>query len=82
MQRAPLIVLGSTGSVGTQALDVAERTGTPVEAICAHRGRDFLALGMYSRQGGLECGWPARFYGQVYVGDQTLEQYIRSIIGG
>ncbi|MBO5898695.1 MAG: 1-deoxy-D-xylulose-5-phosphate reductoisomerase [Clostridia bacterium] len=35
--RAPLIVLGSTGSVGTQALDVAERTGTPVEAICAHR---------------------------------------------
>lgn len=54
----------------------------PTEAICAHRGRDFLALGMYSRQGGLECGWPARFYGQVYVGDQTLEQYIRSIIGG
>lgn len=37
MDRAPLIVLGSTGSVGTQALDVAERTGTPVEAICAHR---------------------------------------------
>ncbi len=35
--RTPLIVLGSTGSVGTQALDVAERTGTPVEAICAHR---------------------------------------------
>lgn len=38
--RAPLIVLGSTGSVGTQALDVAERTGTPVEAICAHRDVD------------------------------------------
>lgn len=37
LQRSPLIVLGSTGSVGTQALDVAERTATPVEAICAHR---------------------------------------------
>ena len=35
-----MIVLGSTGSVGTQALDVAERTATPVEAICANRDVD------------------------------------------
>ncbi|MBR0443125.1 MAG: 1-deoxy-D-xylulose-5-phosphate reductoisomerase [Clostridia bacterium] len=40
MKREGMIVLGSTGSVGTQALDVAERTGTPIEAICANRDVD------------------------------------------
>ena len=41
-ENAPLIVLGSTGSVGTQALDVAEQTGRPVDAICADRNVDAL----------------------------------------
>ena len=30
-------VLGSTGSVGEQALDVARASGVPVRALCAHR---------------------------------------------
>ncbi len=39
-QRAPLLILGSTGSVGTQALDVAKRLHFPVDGICAHRNVD------------------------------------------
>ena len=36
-QFAPIAVLGSTGSVGEQALDVARASGVPVRAICANR---------------------------------------------
>ena len=35
--RPPILILGSTGSVGTQALDVAKRLSFPVDGICAHR---------------------------------------------
>jgi 1-deoxy-D-xylulose-5-phosphate reductoisomerase len=35
--RPSILVLGSTGSVGTQALDVALRLNFPVDGICAHR---------------------------------------------
>lgn len=34
---APIAVLGSTGSVGEQALDVARASGIPVHALCANR---------------------------------------------
>lgn len=40
MMQQGLIVLGSTGSIGTQALDVAEHLKIPVEAICAGRDVD------------------------------------------
>ena len=33
----PIAVLGSTGSVGEQALDVARASGVPVRALCANR---------------------------------------------
>ena len=52
------------------------------EKIYWHRGNDFLSLGMYSQNGGFECGWPARFYNQVYIGDVTLENYIKNLISG
>ena len=32
-----VLILGSTGSVGEQGLDVARRTGVPVSALCANR---------------------------------------------
>ena len=35
--RPSILILGSTGSVGTQALDVAKRLSFPVDGICAHR---------------------------------------------
>lgn len=35
-ERDGLILLGSTGSIGTQTLDVAEQKGIPVEALCAN----------------------------------------------
>ena len=34
---SPIAVLGSTGSVGEQALDVARASGVPVHALCANR---------------------------------------------
>lgn len=37
-----LIVLGSTGSIGTQTLDVAERLGCRIAALTAHRNIDLL----------------------------------------
>ena len=39
-QRDSLILLGSTGSIGVQALDVASRLDVPVDALCAHRDVD------------------------------------------
>ena len=39
-KRAPVLILGSTGSVGTQALDVAKRLNFPVDGVCAHRNVD------------------------------------------
>ncbi len=53
IKRSGMIVLGSTGSVGTQALDVAERTGTPVEAICANR--DVTAVEAQARKFGVKA---------------------------
>ena len=32
-----LIILGSTGSIGTQSIDVAEKNDIPVDAIAAHK---------------------------------------------
>jgi 1-deoxy-D-xylulose-5-phosphate reductoisomerase len=41
----PLVVLGATGSIGRQALEVAERLGVEVRALAAGRGsRDLLDL--------------------------------------
>ena len=37
IHRPPILILGSTGSVGTQALDVAKRQHFSVDGICAHR---------------------------------------------
>ena len=39
----PLVILGATGSIGTQALEVAARLGVPVAAIAARTGSDHLA---------------------------------------
>ena len=50
------------------------------EKVYWHRGEDFLALGMYSSAGGFECAWPAKFYGDIKVGDVSLADYIRNIL--
>ncbi|MDH3540911.1 MAG: 1-deoxy-D-xylulose-5-phosphate reductoisomerase [Acidimicrobiia bacterium] len=39
---APVVVLGATGSIGTQALDVAARLDIPVAGIAARQGSDRL----------------------------------------
>lgn len=43
-QLKSLTVLGVTGSIGRQTLDVAESLGIPVEAMSAYRGSDNLLL--------------------------------------
>ena len=37
LNKPSMIVLGSTGSVGEQAIDVAEKFGVGVDAISAHK---------------------------------------------
>lgn len=69
-------VTDTLGETATAAFTVM------TERICWHRGEDFLSLGMYAQNGGLECAWPARFYGQVYIGDETLQSYIQKLVTG
>jgi 1-deoxy-D-xylulose-5-phosphate reductoisomerase len=38
----PLVVLGATGSIGRQTIDVADRIGVPIHAIAARRASDGL----------------------------------------
>ena len=41
----PLVVLGATGSIGRQTMDVAERVGAPIHSIAARRASlDLLAI--------------------------------------
>ena len=46
---APLVVLGATGSIGRQTLDVADRLGVQVLAVAARRGSDDLLASGRSR---------------------------------
>jgi 1-deoxy-D-xylulose-5-phosphate reductoisomerase len=41
-QLSPLIVLGVTGSIGQQTLDVADRLGSPIAGMAANRGSNEL----------------------------------------
>ena len=47
-----VVILGSTGSIGTQALDVALHLQIPVEAICA--GRDVNTVEAQARAHGVK----------------------------
>ena len=40
--KEPLVILGSTGSIGTQSIDVAEKNDIPVDAIAAHKNVDMV----------------------------------------
>lgn len=40
--KEPLVILGSTGSIGTQSIDVAEKNNIPVGAIAAHKNTDIV----------------------------------------
>lgn len=42
VQPKRLVILGSTGSIGTQALEVAEKLNWPITALSAHRQVDLL----------------------------------------
>lgn len=78
-QASYVIRVGVTDGVG----ETSTATFTILtEKIYWHRGNAFLALGMYSQNSGFECGWPARFYDQVYIGNVTLENYIKNLISG
>lgn len=64
--------------------DVGESASTTFtilsEKVYWHRGDGFLALGMHSSTGGFEVAWPSTFYGDIHVGEISLEDYIRNII--
>lgn len=78
-QASYVIRIGVTDGVGETVIAVFTIL---TEKIYWHRGNDFLALGMYTQNGGFECAWPARFYGPVYIGTQSLAEYIQNLMNG
>ena len=78
-QASYVIRIGVTDGVGETVISVFTIL---TEKIYWHRGNDFLALGMYTQNGGFECAWPARFYGPVYIGTQSLAEYIQNLMNG
>ena len=38
----PIAILGSTGSIGTQSIDVAEKNNIPVVALSAHKNTNLV----------------------------------------
>jgi 1-deoxy-D-xylulose-5-phosphate reductoisomerase len=61
----PLVVLGATGSIGRQTLDVATRLGFEVSVIAARRGSDDLI--------GIAADWPeAQVVATAPTGDERL----------
>lgn len=40
--KEPLVILGSTGSIGTQSIDVAEKNNIPVDAIAAYKNANMV----------------------------------------
>ena len=86
-QFPPIAVLGSTGSVGEQALDVARASGVPVRALCAGRSvrrmeeqvREFrpAACAMADEKAAAELRLAlADTSTRVYAGDQGICEMI------
>jgi 1-deoxy-D-xylulose-5-phosphate reductoisomerase len=78
----PLVILGATGSIGTQALEVATRLGVPVAAVAARQGSDRLAeigaahpgclVGVAAPTREEEQRFAAQFGAQVRFGQEAL----------
>lgn len=81
-QVKPLVVLGATGSIGTQTLEVAARMGIPVAAVAARQGSDRLAeigeahpgclVGVTSPTRDEERRFAARFGARARFGPESL----------
>ena len=81
-QVKPLVVLGATGSIGTQTLEVAARMGIPVAAVAARQGSDRLAeigeahpgclVGVTSPTRDEEQRFSARFGTRARFGPESL----------
>jgi len=81
-QVKPLVVLGATGSIGTQTLEVAARMSIPVAAVAARQGSDRLAeigethpgclVGVTSPTRDEERRFAARFGARARFGPESL----------
>ncbi len=81
-QTKPLVVLGATGSIGTQALQVAARLGIPIAAVAARRGSVHLSeigaahpgclVGVAAPTRDEEQAFTARFGERVRFGPEAL----------
>ncbi len=79
---APLVVLGATGSIGGQALEVAERLGIEVAGVAARRGSEELAtiaaehpqalVAVAAPTGDEQEVFADRFGGRVRFGPESL----------
>ena len=84
----PLVILGATGSIGSQALEVAARLGVPIAAIAARTGSDHLAeiaakhpgclVGVTAPTGDEELRFRAMFGKRVRFGPEALVELAAS----
>lgn len=74
------VTVGVTDTVGSSGQSVFMIPGVTVHNHKTHNGWGFG--GLCDESGGMQVHWPARFLGEIYIGDKTLEEYIRSIANG
>jgi len=67
----PVVVLGATGSIGRQAIEVADHLGIPVAAIAARRGSDDLLS--------IAAGLPGARVGVAAPTGQERERYVAEL---
>ncbi len=79
----PLVVLGATGSIGSQTLDVASRIGVPVVAIAANSASDALYEIALAHPGAIVCAadpgegrdrFESRFGDRVHFGPGAITE--------
>ena len=73
------ITVGCTDTVGKSGSTVIV---IPRMAVHNHKTSNGWGFGGMCDFPGMDVHWGAKFRGQVYIGDLTLEDYIKSLIGG
>ena len=74
------VTVGVTDTVGSSGQSVFIIPGVTIHNHKTHNGWGFG--GLCDERGGMQVHWPARFLDEIYIGDKTLEEYIRSIANG
>lgn len=81
-----VLAIDSSYEVQVRAIDdigdeAVTTVAIPTDKVHTHKTKNGMGFGKYvEHENSLEVGWDARFYGEVYIGGMTLEDYIKSVI--